>query len=136
VADEFEAACQLPTDPELGAGFSLRETGRTTSIWLVRQFEQALAEVNDRLVRSGPGEPLAGLRATLAASDHLAQGADPDQLRQSVVLLDLELDRRANLPDRATGGGRSPRHLAPDDLAECAAAAYRVGEREFGGRTL
>ncbi len=136
VADEFEAACQLPTDPELGAGFSLREPARTTSLWLVREFEQALAEVNDRLVRSGPGEPLAALRATLAASDHMAQGADPEQLRQSVVLLDLELDRRANLPDRANGRDRSPGHLAPDDLAECAATAYRVGERDFGGRTL
>ena len=136
VADEFQAACQLPTDPELGAGFSLREPTRTTSIWLVREFERALSAVNDRLVRSGPGEPLAALRATLAASDHLAQGADPDQLRQSVVLLDLELDRRANLPDRAIRRSRSLGPLAPDDLVACAAAPLRVGERELGGRTL
>ncbi len=136
VAEELEAACQLPGDAELGVGFALREPARATSSWLVREFERSLAEVNDRLVRSGPGEPLAALRATLATSDHLAQGADPDQVRQSVVLLDLELDRRANLPIRDIGRGRILGRLPPYELTECATAAHRVGEREFGGRTL
>jgi hypothetical protein len=136
VADELDAACQLPTDPELGAGHSLREPARPPLIWLVREFEQTLGTVHDRLVRSGLDEALADQRATLAASDQLAQAADPDQLRQSVVLLGLELGRRANLEDSAIGRGRSLRHLALDDFAGCAGATLRVGEREFGGRSL
>jgi hypothetical protein len=132
---DLRGACQLPGDPELGAGIEEREPIRAPSLGLVREFEETLTEVNDRLVRVGPADPLVALRRTLARIDHPTEGADPEQLRQAAVLLDLELDRRMTPPGRDFGRSRAGPG-GPEEWAELVAFGGRVGEREIGGRSL
>jgi len=92
-ADALEAANQAPTDPELGAFLGKPEPERAASPWLVREFEKTLEEVHERLARPGPCDPLVCLRGMLATIDQLPRGAEPDQLRQAVLFLGVELDR-------------------------------------------
>jgi hypothetical protein len=132
---DLRGACQLPGDPELGAGIEEREPIRAPSLGLVREFEETLTEVNDRLVRVGLADPLVALRRTLARIDHPTEGADPEQLRQAAVLLDLELDRRMAPPGRDFGRSRAGPG-GPEEWAELVAFGGRVGEREIGGRSL
>jgi hypothetical protein len=140
--EALDAGIQLPEDPELGAGSVHWPPERSASPWLLRQFEETLREVNDRLVRAGVDDPLVSLRGLLRRIDHPAQGADPEQLRQSALFLGSELDRRER--QHASGvepgwrGGAADR--APlsslDDLFEGSAIAQLACEREIGGRSL
>ena len=98
--------------------------------------------MNDRLVRIGLDDPLVSLRHVLAKIDHLAEGVDPDQLRQSALFLGLELDRRertyASKAERGGHFGREDRvPLASlDELFEHSMAEQLACEREIGGRSL
>jgi hypothetical protein len=131
---ELEGPCQLPADPELDLGYGERLPGGDPSPWLARAFADALTEVTDRLVRSGPSDPVFALRRTLAQIDHGTQGADPDQIRQAAVFLDLELGRRSEGRDRQAGPTRP--FAEPQAFAGLAPAEDRVCERAFGGRGL
>jgi len=138
----FEAANQLPADPELGAGGAQGGPERAASLWLVREFEETLREVNDRLVHVGLDDPLVSLRRMLPRIDQLSEGADPDQLRQSALFLGLELDRRArqfetDVRDTRHAGRPDQVPLASlDDLFERSAPVQLACEREIGGRSL
>lgn len=143
LTESFEAGPQLPADPELVAG-PQTAPGRPPSGWLARQFERTLGEVNERIARSGTDEPLAPYRRMLATIDGLAEGADPEQLRQSELLLGVELDRRARqvAPDTGPGWGRRPggmeerRLVSLEELFEHASLPRLACEQEIGGRSL
>jgi hypothetical protein len=130
---ELEGPCQLPADAELAAEPGGREPGGAVSAWLAQAFSQALSEVSDRLVRIGPVDPVIGLRRTLIRIDRSTEGADPEQLRQAAVLLDLELDRRG--PGLSREASRLRSAGEPEAYPELVAACARAGEREFGGRS-
>ena len=134
----LEASLQSPTDPELGAACRPPQAEQAPSAWLAGQFEKALEEVHERLARSGPGDPLVGLRGMLAALDHLPRGADPDQLRQSELFLGVELDRRERqLAGEGTQVSRDRASLVSlDELFENACMERAVCEQEIGGRCL
>lgn len=140
--EALEAGIQLPADPELGAGCAPGRPESLASAWLVREFEDTLRQVNDRLVRVGLGDPLVSLRSLLPRIDHLSEGADPDQLRQSALFLSLELDRRAKQFSEHPGidrhdGRRDRVPLASlDDLFDSTALALSACERDIGGRGL
>ena len=138
--------CSAPANsaaatPELGAQGAPAAPSPAASPWLVRAFEETLAEVHERIVRVGPDDPLVGLRRMLATIDQLTEGADAEQLRQSELLLGVELGLRES---REAGVGareaasRSPRiPLATlEELFEGASHARQVQEREIGGRSL
>jgi hypothetical protein len=137
----LEAADQHSSDPELGAPGAPAIQPAAASPWLAREFEETLAEVHERIVRVGPDDPLVGLRRLLGTIDHLAEGADAEQLRQSELLLGVELGLRER---REAGAGA--RDLAPrasriplatlEELFEAASHAPLVREREIGGRSL
>jgi hypothetical protein len=141
-AESLGAAIQQPTDPELGAGRAHAEAGASAPGWLVREFSDTLMEVNERNVRFGPDDPLVSLGGVLATIDQLSQGADPEQLRQSEILLGEEIGRRSR--DDAHDAPRSRRpgidDRAPlaslEDLFEDAVPARTVCEQEIGGRSL
>jgi hypothetical protein len=140
--DETEAQLQMPSDPELGA--DLRQARPPPAPpWLVREFESVLGEVNARVVRAGPGDPLVGLGSLLATIDQLAEGASPEQLRQSSSLVAVEMDRaRMGL----AGGSRPEREmqswgrgqLVPLEHLFEDAAVFRsaLPSHEMGGRSL
>jgi hypothetical protein len=140
--EELEAPEQTPFDPELGAGAATEGPARAGSPWLLREFGRTLAEVNEQLIRAGPDYPLEYLRALLATIDGLSEAADPDQLRQSSLLIGVELERmeRDAAEDAAWSGlqgrgGRVP--LASlDELFETAVPERMACEREIGGRSL
>jgi hypothetical protein len=139
--EALEAGIQLPEDPELEAGNARGPNERTAPPWLVRQFEETLREVNDRLVRVGVDDPLVSLRGLLAGIDHSAQGADPEQLRQSALFLGQELDRRERQHANGVepgwrGAAHRPALASLDDLFEGSAIAQLACEREIGGRSL
>jgi len=140
--EALEAGNQLPVDPELGAGCARGGPERAESLWLVREFEETLREVNDRLVHVGPDDPLVSLRRILPIIYQLSQAADPDQLRQSALFLGLELDRRARqfekgpLDTRHAGRADRVPLASLDDLFERSALAQLACEREIGGRGL
>jgi hypothetical protein len=140
--EHLGAGVQAPTDPELGASPSPSRPERPASASLVREFERTLGEVNERLVRAGPDDPLVSLRHMLASIDHIAEGAEPAQLRQAELLLDAELDRRSGraepvAPERALSE-RAPRVplVSLERLFEDAAVPRLVCEQEIGGRSL
>jgi len=85
---------QSPCDPELSADSPGEANPAPALPWLVREFEAILAEVNERIARAGPGDPLVALRGLLATIDHLPVGASREQLAQSRALLGVELERR------------------------------------------
>jgi hypothetical protein len=140
-AEMLEAADQHSSDPELGAPGAPAIQPAAASPWLAREFEETLAEVHERIVRVGPDDPLVGLRRLLGTIDHLTEGADAEQLRQSELLLGVELGLRER---REAGAGA--RDLAPrasriplatlEELFEAASHAPLVREREIGGRSL
>jgi hypothetical protein len=138
----LDAASQSPTDPELGADDDSREPEWAASPWLVGEFERTVNEVNERLVRAGPGDPLIAMRGLLAEIDHLAQGADAGQLRQSGLFLGAEIERRARpfAPRDAWGTGRARAERVPlaslDELFESACMERPTCEQEIGGRSL
>ncbi len=140
--ESLEAANQLPGDPELGAPSARERTEAGISGQLAREFDATLREVNERIVSVGPRDPLVSLRRILATIDHLVEGADREQLRQSRILLGVELERTER--DTAVGGpceGRTgPGHRVAlaslDDLFENAADSRLACEQEIGGRSL
>ena len=109
-AESLGAAGQLPDDPELGACRPRIGAEAAAPAWLVREFGETLLEVNERNVRFGPDDPLVSLRGVLATIDHLTQGADPGQLRQSELLLGADPRARgAGEPGRPPQGRPSRR---------------------------
>jgi hypothetical protein len=136
----LEEPGQSPADPELGAGPFPGAPGCEASPWLASEFERTLAQVNESLVRSGPRDPLVSLRSVLARVDRLTLGADPGQLRQSGLLLEAELGRRAR--EHGIGGpppgarGRAVALQSLDELFEGALAARVPCVQEIGGRSL
>lgn len=140
--EAIEAGIQLPGDPDLGAGRERGARESAVSAWLLREFEETLREVSDRLVQFGPADPLVSLRGILAGIDQLAQGADPEQLRQSAVFLGMELDRRARQVSGAAEGaaraGCAERFplASPGELFWDLAPPHWACEREIGGRSL
>ena len=140
--ESLGAALQQPTDPELGAGRAPGGAGAAAPGWLVREFADTLMEVNERNVRLGPDDPLVSLRGVLATIDQLSQGADPEQLRQSEMLLAAEMGRRSRDAVHEAPRSRLPGlgYRAPlaslEDLLEAAAPARTAYELEIGGRSL
>jgi hypothetical protein len=140
-AEAFVARCQAPTDPELGAGPGLAATAQDAPAWLVREFEETLADVNERVAHAGPSDPLVSLRRMLPRMDNLSEGASPEQLDQAALFLGVELERRARQwergPGRGSPAGQERLPLVPlDELFEGALAADMACEREIGGRSL
>jgi hypothetical protein len=141
-ASALAAAHQLPGDPELSTQCSTASPGHPASPWLAREFTATLDEVNGRIVRSGSVDPFVALRGLLPALDQLREGADPDQLRQSQILLGVELDRVAQREACALGtgsrGGRPGRFplVSLDELFEAASVPRLACEQEIGGRSL
>jgi hypothetical protein len=140
--ESIEAPDQMPIDPELGAGCAPSEPEQAVSRWLVLEFGRTLAEVNEQLVRTGLDDPFVSLRGMLATIDGLSEGADPEQLRQSAVLLGVELERMARgIADDAAWSRRHGRGdrvpLATlDELFETAEPTRMACEQEIGGRSL
>ncbi len=140
--DESEAQLQMPSDPELGA--DLRQARPPPAPpWLVREFESVLGEVNARVVRVGPEDPLVALGSLLATIDQLAEGASPEQLRQSSSLVAVEMDRaRMGPAGGARPGPETPSwgrgRLVPLEHLFEDAAVFRsaVPAHEMGGRSL
>ena len=140
--EAVEARAQAPSDPELGTGPGPEIPAVAASPWLALEFQRTLDEVNERLVRAGPADPLVSLRALLPRLDNLTEGADPDQLRQSGLFLGAELERHARqrgvgaLEDRPPA--RAGRGWLPslEELIESAQPARVACEREIGGRSL
>ncbi len=140
--EAFESGNQLPGDPELGAGCAYRPPERAVSAWLAREFEHTLREVGDRLVQGVLDDPLVSLRAILGTIDHLSEGADPEQLRQSALFLGLELDRREKQASAEVGS--APRAgfadrvplASLDEFFESLSTTQLACERELGGRSL
>ena len=85
---------------------------------------------------------MVSLRGILRGIDHLAQGADPDQLRQSGLFLGVELERQARQHGACAWEGQPHGRvgrceLSPlDELFEYAQPAQVACEREIGGRSL
>jgi hypothetical protein len=142
-AIEFmDAVNQLPTDAELGVSRTGGQIEHTAPAWLAREFEKTLLEVNERIVRSGPDDPLVELRGMLATIDNISEGADPSQLKNSALLISAELERKAkDAPEDALWDGRQRRAERPplvslEELFEDAALPRLVCEQEIGGRSL
>ena len=138
----LEARHQMPTDPELGAEPDRGEASRPAPDWIVREFEETLADVNARLAVAGPDDPLIRLRQMLGRIDNLAEGASPEQLEQAALFVGAELGRRSQVPERAGAydgppvrGDRGPLPSL-DELFEGALVAEAVAGREIGGRSL
>ena len=141
-ADAFDADPQLPCDPELGVASARGDPPGAPSAWLAQEFARMLSEVNERLVHAGPEDPLVSLRGVLATIDHLADGAEPDQLRESARFLGAELGRRTH-PHEPGARFPGPAGLADqiplaslDELFQSAGRAQLACEREIGGRSL
>jgi hypothetical protein len=140
--ESLGSANQLPDDPELGAVPAIPGTERPVSHWLIREFDRTLLDVNESIVRSGPDDPLVRLRGMLPVIDNISEGADPGQLRQSEILLGVELERRER--DAGDGPGRSwhavrkdrPALTSLDDLFLDATEPRIACEQEIGGRSL
>jgi hypothetical protein len=138
----IEAASQLPRDPELGAVSKAGRIEPAVSEGLAREFDATLREVNDRIVRVGPGDPLVSLRRLLARIDQLSEGADPQQLQQAEVMLGVELERRERdgaigvAADGLPGRGHRVALASLEDLFEDAALPRLACEQEIGGRSL
>jgi hypothetical protein len=129
---ELEAAHQMPTDPELGVERGRAEPPRPAPAWIVREFEETLADVNERVARAGPDDPLVALRLMLNRIDHLAEGASPEQLDQAALFVGGEIERRTRSHERTD---RMPLPSL-DQLFEGALVAEMAGAREIGGRSL
>jgi TrwC relaxase len=141
-AADIEAAHQLPCDPDLGGGRVRIDQEPLVPLWLARDFDATLRDVNERIVRAGPGDPLVSLRRIFPTIDHLSLGAEPAQLRQAAALLGVELERRsrdagAEIPLRVEPArGDRPALASLESLFEELAAPGIACEREIGGRSL
>jgi hypothetical protein len=141
-SDALEAARQLPGDAELSGIGAQASAAPPAAGWLVREFTAALAGVNERIVRAGAADPLTALRGLIPSLDQLSVGADPEQLSQSRLLLEVELDRaaqrEAGVSHADMGAARAGRfQLASlDELFEAAASPRLAREHEIGGRSL
>jgi hypothetical protein len=141
-AADLEANQQLPCDPELGVAGVRSDHETPAPPWLAREFDATLREVNEQIVRAGPGDPLVSLRRILPGIDRLAIGAEPRELRLAAALLDVELDRRSR--DSADRGishmaqlrGDRPRLASLESLFEEPMVPGLACEREIGGRSL
>ena len=140
--DAFNAPWQAPGDPELGMVHTPPMLAAPASSWLVREFEATLAEVHLRIAVAGPDDPLVSLRGTLSRIDQVSEGASQEQLEQSRVLLEGELERRGRddpkRPDGSPGAGIAARNrLVPlEQLFEDYMFSGRAPTRELGGRSL
>jgi hypothetical protein len=137
--DALEAPLQLPTDPELGAVSRPREAEPMAPVWLLAEFEDALRDVNERLARAGPEDPLLSVRRLLSAIDHAPDAANPEQLRQASAFLGVELERRSRSQSGDVGWGRGAGRgplVSLEELFENVSTASLVCERELGGRSL
>ena len=140
--EALEAPSQMPTDPELGAEPGRGEAARPAPASVVREFEETLADVNERIARAGPGDPLVSLRLMLRRIDNLAEGASAEQLGQAKLLLGAELERRERRPERPGAGAwpseRADRMPLPslDELFDGSRVPEMACEREIGGRSL
>jgi hypothetical protein len=129
--------CQSPADPELGAGATPAAAAGAPYSWLAHEFPRTLLEVDERLVRAGPSDPLVSLRSILAEIDLLAGAADRGQLMQSAAFLGVELERRERQHEARSRGGRWRGELASlDEIFERAQAPQLACERGIGGRSL
>ena len=110
--------------------------------WMVAEFKRTLDEVHERLVRSGPSDPLVSLRRMLSSLDHPSRGADSHQLRQAAVFLGTELERRSRHSANDDAWGLRPARddrpplAALDALFEYACREQPLREHEVGGRSL
>jgi hypothetical protein len=130
--DAVEAGYQMPTDPELGTEPERGEAARQAPPWIVREFEETLGEVNERIAHVGLGDPLVSLRSMLQRIDNLSEGASPAQLDQASMFLGVELERKSRQPVRTD---RMPLPSL-DELLEGACVREMAYEREIGGRSL
>jgi hypothetical protein len=130
--DAVENGYQMPNDPELGAEPERGEPSRHAPPWLLREFEETLDDVNQRIAHVGLDDPLVSLRHMLPRIDNLCEGASPGQLDQAAMFLEVELERRSRQP------GRTDRMPLPclDELFEGALVQEMAFEREIGGRSL
>jgi TrwC relaxase len=130
--DPVENGYQMPNDPELGAEPGRGEPSRHAPPWLVREFEDTLDDVNERIAHVGVDDPLVSLRHLLTRIDHLTEGASPGQLDQAAMFLGVELER----PSRQTT--RADRMPLPslDELFEGTLVQEMGCPREIGGRSL
>jgi len=141
--DALEAGCQMPTDPELGASHAPPDgADRAASQWLASEFTETLRDVNQRLLRVGPGDTLAPFRGLIAAIDNQPLGAEPEQLRQSALFLGAEIERMEKRPAIATEIGWRPgradsRSLSSlDELFASACMERAQAGHGIGGRSL
>jgi hypothetical protein len=130
--DAIEAGCQMPSDPELGAEPRRGEPEGQAPSWIVREFEETLDEVNERIAHVGLDDPLVSLRSMLQRIDNLSEGATAAQLDQAAMFLGVELERQPRQPSRAD------RMALPslDELFAGACVKEMAYEREIGGRSL
>jgi hypothetical protein len=141
-AESLEATQQGPDDPDLGVICPAERSDRAASEWLAHEFDATLREVNERIVSVGPDDPLVSLRRMLAGIDHLSEGADPERLKQSEVLLGVELERRAREAfdtvawERQPGRGHRVALASLEELFDYAALPRVACEHEIGGRSL
>ena len=140
--DALEAPVQMPTDPELGAETGIGREAGPAPAWIVREFEETLADVNERIARAGPDDPLVPLRLMLRTIDNLSEGASAQQLGRAALLLGVELGRRERQPVRSDApawpsahGDRMPLPSL-DELFEGFRVPEMACEREIGGRSL
>jgi hypothetical protein len=142
VVASLEAANQLPLDPDLGATRPQERIHEPAPLWLAREFDRTLREVNERIVSVGAGDPLVSLRGIFPRIDHISEGADPARLRQSELLLGVELDRRERDAAEEAAWERRPvlGHRAGlsslEDLFQEAAIPRLACEQEIGGHSL
>jgi hypothetical protein len=136
VFESIDAPGQLPCDPELSAAPTGWRPDPVSHEWLAREFSETLNEVNERIVRSGPSDPLVSLRRLLASVDNLPEGASREQLRQSEALIGAVLEQREREEAPGHPWERRPGLTSLDDLFEEASHPRVACEHEIGGRSL
>jgi hypothetical protein len=129
---DLEARLQQPNDPELGATNAYQVEHLIRSEWLAAEFERTIDEVNERIVRTGPNDPLVSLRKLTEQVDRVTVGADPVQLKHSLQLLCVGIASRQG-PKKS----RDYADLVPlDNFLERTESLHYAGVRDMGGRSL
>ena len=118
VARELEAPSQAPADAELGVACRDAEPSLEAPGWLARQFEETLDEVHERLLRSGPADPVLRLRGLLATIDQVPAGA-----RAGPAPAVRRVPRSGALPARPSAAGRAGGGLAGPRFSHVAGRA-------------
>jgi hypothetical protein len=140
-AEALEARQQLPCDPELATTPVAAAPDPRAMGWLAREFEATIAEVNERICRAGPHDPVLSLRSILPELDQSCAGAEPGQVRESRALIGVELDLIARREPAAMrlerAPGILPRFPLPSlgDIFERAIVPRMACEQEIGGRS-